>query len=55
MIEAGTTRTHGLAARLAAKARVLAEAHVENRRRTRLVDPSRWHRANLLWPNFTKD
>ena len=34
-------------ARLAAKARALAEAHAEGARRT---DPWRWRAARLLWP-----
>lgn len=45
----------GLAARLAERARLLAEAHIESRRRARRGDGSRWRRAGLLWPLFTKD
>jgi hypothetical protein len=44
-----------LAARLAERAQLLAEAHAENRRLARRGDGSRWRRAGLLWPLFTKD
>jgi hypothetical protein len=40
----------GLAGRLTAKARLLAEARFARR-----ADPLRWRRAAWLWPLFTKD
>jgi len=42
----------GLAARLTARAATLARAAVEDRRRARIADPSRWRRPHLLWPLF---
>ena len=39
--------TAAFTARLAAKARALAEARAEERRRT---DPARWRTPRLLWP-----
>lgn len=44
----------GFVARLAARARALAEAHAERRALARRGDPRRWRRAALLWPLFTK-
>ena len=44
----------GLAARLAAKARTLAEAHAERTALARRSDPTRWRKPGLLWPLFTK-
>jgi hypothetical protein len=49
--EAGRT----FAARVAARAALLAKAHAETALRTRGHDPSRWRRAALLWPLFAKD
>jgi hypothetical protein len=43
------------AARLAEQATKLAVARAESRLRARRDDPSRWRRAGLLWPLFTKD
>jgi hypothetical protein len=43
------------AARLAEQAARLAAARAESRLRSRRGDPSRWRRASLLWPLFTKD
>ena len=43
------------AARLAAKARAIAEAHAEARVREARGDPWRWRKAGLLWPLFGKD
>lgn len=43
-----------LVARLAGRARALAEAHAENVLRIRRRDPWRWRGAHLLWPLFTK-
>ena len=55
MIMAGTERGHALAARLAAKARLLGEAHAEARLRERRRDPRRWRLSGLLWPLFAKE
>jgi hypothetical protein len=43
------------AARLADKARRLAEARAEERRLAEANDPWRWRKAPLLWPLFAKD
>jgi hypothetical protein len=43
------------AARLAGQAARLAAARAEARLRARRDDPSRWRRANLLWPLFTRE
>ena len=43
-----------LAARLAAKARILAQAQAERNVLARRSDPARWRQAGLLWPLFTK-
>lgn len=43
-----------LAAKLEQRARMLAEAHAQTRALARSGDASRWHRAALLWPLFTK-
>ncbi len=50
MIRAEIAAFDALAQRLAAKARALAEARAAARR----TEPSRWRRAALLWPLFTK-
>lgn len=42
-----------LAARLAERARALAEAHVQARAMAAQSDERRWRRAGLLWPLFT--
>ncbi len=41
-------------ASLAGKARALAEAHAEHSVLARRSDPTRWRKAALLWPLFTK-
>jgi hypothetical protein len=41
---------NSFAARVAERARQLAEAHLLSRRLKR--DPARWRRASLLWPTF---
>ena len=43
-----------LAARLAAKAKALAHARLEEAALARRGDPARWRKAGLLWPLFTK-
>lgn len=43
----------GFVARLSSRARKLAEAAAENRRRA--ADPRRWRHARLLWPLLTRD
>lgn len=43
-----------LAARLADKARLLAEARAETAVRAARSDAARWRKAALLWPLFTK-
>lgn len=43
-----------MAARLSARARLLGEAAAESRRLARKDPPSRWRKAVLLWPMFTK-
>lgn len=43
------------AARLAAKARRLAEARAEARLRQRRGDARRWRLARLLWPLIAKE
>lgn len=45
-------RPRSFAARLAAKARLLAEARAESRWRAHRADPWRWRAARLLWPLF---
>lgn len=55
MIDASLDTRSGLAARLVRKARRLALAHAQNRRRALLRDPARWRRADLVWPLFTPD
>ena|GEM_PF-1234735 len=42
-------------ARLAAKARAIAQAQAEARVREARRDPWRWRKARLLWPLFGKD
>ena len=42
----------GLVARLAAKAKALAEARLQARS---VAPPLRWRRAGLLWPTFGGD
>ena len=49
MIEISTS-SETLAVRLEQKARLLAEAQAEMRRRDRETDPAHWRRAALLWP-----
>lgn len=43
-----------LGARLASKAKALAEAKVEDTRLGQTRSPGRWRKAALLWPLFTK-
>ena len=43
-----------LAARLVAMARTLGEAQAEQTALARRGDPTRWRKAALLWPLFTK-
>jgi hypothetical protein len=43
------------ASRLAEQATRLAVARAESLIRARRGDPTRWRRAGLLWPLFTKD
>lgn len=43
-----------LAARLAEQAKTNAEASAETRLRETRQDASRWRKARLLWPLFTK-
>lgn len=55
MIEARTvTDFAALAARLAEKARSLAEARAQALALQGRNDPLRWRSARLLWPLFTK-
>ena len=44
-----------LTAQLTARAERLAQAYGEALLRARRDDPTRWRRAALLWPLFTKD
>jgi hypothetical protein len=44
-----------LTASLTARAAALAQAYGESLLRARQDDPTRWRRAVLLWPLFTKD
>lgn len=46
------TSAASFAARLTAKADVLAQVAAENIRRERALDPWRWRRPQLLWPLF---
>ena len=55
MISARLTNVGPFMASLADKAERLAKAAAENRLRATRADTSRWRRANLLWPLFTKD
>jgi hypothetical protein len=48
------TRLESLAARLAHKAGALVQAQAEDARRSARADATRWRRAALLWPLFTK-
>ncbi|MCT2399204.1 hypothetical protein [Novosphingobium mangrovi (ex Huang et al. 2023)] len=43
-----------LAARLIQHARTLANAHLQTRALAARNDETRWRRAGLLWPLFTK-
>ena len=43
-----------LAAALAAKAALLAQAYGESLVRARANDPTRWRLARLVWPLFAK-
>lgn len=55
MIEARSNSRSSFAKRLAAKAESMASAHAEAKLRRRNSDASRWRRAGLLWPLFSKD
>ena len=55
MIEARQARGAGFAARLAAKAERIGQAHAEARARRRRRDPLRWRLPGLLWPLFAKE
>ena len=55
MIEIETSDMLGVFARLADKAAALGMAHAEAARRRAAGDDTRWRRARLLWPLFTKD
>lgn len=55
MIEASTNGFAALARTLAARARGVAEAHVESAARERRRDPTRWRDARLLWPDTTQE
>ena len=53
LIEAGTNFA-AFAARLTQRARTLATAHLQARVLAAQGDETRWRRADLLWPLFTK-
>ncbi len=55
MIEASTNGFAALARRLAARARIVAEARAENAFREKRRDPWRWRDARLLWPDTTQE
>ena len=55
MIEIETRDMRGVFARLADKAAALCVARAEAARRRDAGDDTRWRRARLLWPLFTKD
>ena len=56
MIEAKLSESsRDFAIRLAARATLLAKAYGERLLREGRGDPTRWRRAALLWPLFTKD
>lgn len=56
MIEAKPAESSAdFAAHLTARAVRLAQAYGEAFLRARRDDPTRWRRAGLLWPLFTKD
>ena len=55
MIEIETRDMRGVFARLADKAAALGLARAEAARRRSTGDDTRWRRARLLWPLFTKD
>ena len=55
MIEIETRDKSGVFARLADKAAALGMARAETTRRRSAGDDTRWRRAQLLWPLFTKD
>ena len=55
MIEAKVSADGGFTAGLIQRARALAEAYGETLLRAHRDDPTRWRRAKLLWPLFTKD
>ena len=54
MIAAKPSAPAGVAARLAERARHVAEAQAEDRLRARSTDPARWRDARLLWPLISK-
>ena len=55
MIEIETRDMRGVFTRLADKAAALSVACAETLRRRSAGDDTRWRRARLLWPLFTKD
>lgn len=55
MIFAQTDKSQGLIARLSARASAIAKAHTAARLLRRRGDPSRWRRADLIWPTFGED
>ena len=55
MIDTQIVEAGAFAVRLAAQAASLARARAETALRARRGDASRWRRAALLWPLFTKD
>ena len=55
MIEIETREISGVFVRLADKAAALGLARAEAARRRSVGDDTRWRRARLLWPLFTKD
>lgn len=54
MIAAKLPAAQAFAARMAARAGLLAGAHAEAMRRARAADGTRWRVARLLWPLITK-
>lgn len=54
MIAATLPAAQAFAARMAARAGLLAMARAEDLRRARAADPARWRMARLLWPLITK-
>ena len=55
MIEVETRDMRAVILQLTAKAAALGRARAEIARRSAAADDTRWRRARLLWPLFTKD